>query len=67
MLEPSIDILLKKVGSKFELAIIAAKRARQLQLHPESFKLEDSKQKDTYIGEALEELEADLVNFHHSM
>lgn len=62
MLEPSIDVLLDEVGSKFELCVVAAARARQLQERPERFTLYKSKAPNQ-IGKALEELFEETVEY----
>ncbi|HLQ95347.1 MAG TPA: DNA-directed RNA polymerase subunit omega [Pseudogracilibacillus sp.] len=55
MLEPSIDSLLKQINSKYTIATIAARRARDLKEdassvleHPHSLQ---------YVGVALEEID----------
>lgn len=55
MLEPSIDSLLKQINSKYTIATIAARRARDLKEgvpsvleHPQSLQ---------FVGVALEEIE----------
>ncbi|AKP46805.1 MULTISPECIES: DNA-directed RNA polymerase subunit omega [Bacillus] len=60
MLYPSIDSLLKKIDSKYSLVSIAAKRARQLQDHPED-ELLDSYVSQKYVGKALEEIDAEYL------
>ncbi|MFD2616936.1 DNA-directed RNA polymerase subunit omega [Terrilactibacillus laevilacticus] len=61
MLYPSIDKLLDKVNSKYTLVTLSAKRARELQDHPEYLMLEDTKS-SKYVGKALEEVNAGLLN-----
>lgn len=56
MLEPSIDDLQKQIRSKYTLATLAAKRARQLGEEQET--LLDSPKSDKNISLALEEIEA---------
>ncbi|WP_171046420.1 DNA-directed RNA polymerase subunit omega [Lentibacillus cibarius] len=56
MLEPSIDDLQEKIKSKYTLATIAAKRARELQ-HTNNVLVENSKS-NKYVGQALEEIYA---------
>ncbi|HLR54152.1 MAG TPA: DNA-directed RNA polymerase subunit omega [Pseudogracilibacillus sp.] len=54
MLEPSIDSLLKQINSKYTIATIAARRARDLKEDAPSA-LEDP-QSLQYVGVALEEI-----------
>ena len=61
MLYPSIDNLLKHVDSKFQLAIIAAKRARQLQLYSNTLRYRG--EATTAVGQALGELDQGLLKF----
>lgn len=61
MLYPSIDNLVKKVGSKYSLVVAASKRARQLR-DGEPSRLQSPKSKK-YVGVALEEIEQDLIQF----
>lgn len=56
MLEPSIDSLQEKIDSKFSLVTIAARRARQLQDGDKP--LVDKVKSYTYVGVALEEIDA---------
>lgn len=56
MLEPSIDSLQEKIDSKFSLVTIAARRARQLQDGDKP--LVDKVKSYTYVGAALEEIDA---------
>ncbi|MGL4952457.1 MAG: DNA-directed RNA polymerase subunit omega [Culicoidibacterales bacterium] len=65
MLYPSIDVLLDEVGSKFELCVVAATRARQLQERPERLTLYKSKAPNQ-IGKALEELFEETVEYTNS-
>lgn len=62
MLYPSIDVLLDEVGSKFELCVVAAVRARQLQERPERFTVYKSKAPNQ-IGKALEELYEETIEY----
>lgn len=61
MIYPSIDILLKQVGSKYLLVNLVAKRAKEMQ---EKGNLQ-MKEKDYIsakeIGRALEEVSGDLI------
>lgn len=62
MIYPSIDKLLNKVGSKYLLVNIVAKRSREMQEF-KNYQMKDneySSSKD--IGKALEELATDLMN-----
>ncbi|MET1247937.1 MULTISPECIES: DNA-directed RNA polymerase subunit omega [Sporolactobacillus] len=64
MIYPSIDNLLEKVNSTYTLVTLSAKRARLLQdgsahlmvEHPRSVK---------EVGQALEEINAGLLNYKH--
>lgn len=56
MLEPSIDELQEKIDSKYVLVAVSAQRARDLREDSKTV-LEDSKSK-TYVGIALEEIQA---------
>lgn len=56
MLEPSIDSLQEKIESKYTLATLAAKRARQL-CDEDKPLIEDPKSR-TLVGVALEEIKA---------
>lgn len=62
MLYPSIDVLLDEVGSKFELCVVAAVRARQLQERPDRFTVYKSKAPNQ-IGKALEELYEETIEY----
>lgn len=65
MLRPSIDDLLEEVDSRFELTVVIAKRARQLQIHPEDYRVKEPVGEDiNEVARALEELYAhDLPYF----
>ena len=61
MLNPSIDSLLEKIDSKYTLVTVAAKRAREMQIadnvllkSPVSYKC---------VGKALEEIDAEVLNY----
>ncbi|WP_163070865.1 DNA-directed RNA polymerase subunit omega [Priestia flexa] len=63
MLYPSIDSLMQRLDSKYTLVTVAAKRARQLQMHndttiqrPVSHKL---------VGCALEEINSEQLTYMH--
>ncbi len=60
MMQPSLDSLLSKVGSKYSLVVVAAKRARQLMEGAEK-KVDSVSDKPVTI--ALEEIAADKVKF----
>ena len=62
MIYPSIDKLLNKVGSKYLLVNLVAKRSREMQENKNyQMKIEEySSSKD--IGRALEEISCDLMN-----
>lgn len=65
MLKPSIDDLLEEINSKFALTIVIAKRARQLQLSPEDYKIENPVGKaNNEVARALEELYADDLEYY---
>lgn len=55
---PSIDNLLNKVNSKYSLAILASKRAHELEGKVEEAEDEllDDYQNVSYLGKALEEI-----------
>ncbi|WP_126426115.1 DNA-directed RNA polymerase subunit omega [Brevibacillus marinus] len=59
MLYPSIDKLTEKMGSKYVLVTVAAKRARQLRENG-NVQVEKPKSKK-YVGQALEEIIADQL------
>lgn len=56
MLEPSIDILLEKINSKYTLVTISARRARELQDGAKP--LVEQPKSHTFVGIALEEIAA---------
>jgi DNA-directed RNA polymerase subunit omega len=58
MMEPSLDLLMKKVGSKYALVVTAAKRARQL-MAGEGSLVPSASEKAVTV--ALEEIADDLV------
>lgn len=62
MLYPSIDKLLEKVNSKYTLVTLSAKRARALQ-EGTAHLLLDHPKSDKFVGQALEEVNAGLLNF----
>jgi DNA-directed RNA polymerase subunit omega len=55
MLDPSIDILLERVDSKYSLVVGAAKRARELGVGQQKTELTNVKSAK-YVGVALEEI-----------
>ncbi len=61
MLYPSIDSLLQKINSKYTLVTVAAKRAREMQENNDC--LVEHAVSDKYVGKALEEIEAKLLNY----
>ena len=60
MIYPSIDKLLKHVGSKFLLVNIVSKRVQEMEEN-EDYQLNEYKSKKN-IGKALEEIEKDLIH-----
>ena len=61
MLYPSIDKLLKVVDSKYSLAIVAAKRSKEMSIN-ESYQLPLTKYRNQMnIGKALEEIYQGLI------
>lgn len=61
MLYPSIDKLLKVVDSKYSLAIVTAKRSKEMSVN-ESYQLPLTKYKNQKnIGKALEEIYQGLI------
>jgi|GEM_PF-291324 DNA-directed RNA polymerase, omega subunit len=64
MLKPSIDELLKEVNSRFALTIVIAKRARQLQLNPDDYKVETPVGHDNNeVAKSLEELNSNKLEY----
>ncbi|MBD1379991.1 DNA-directed RNA polymerase subunit omega [Metabacillus arenae] len=61
MLYPSIDVLMNKLDSKYTLVTVAAKRAREMQLHQNQQIEKPISHK--YVGKALEEINAGLLYF----
>ena len=60
MLDPTIDILLEKIDSKYSLVVLASKRASELR-HGSAPALEEYKSVKN-VGKALEEIaEGDLI------
>jgi len=60
MIYPSIDKILNKVNSKYQLVHIVSKRSRQMS-EQKYFQLKSYKSLKV-IGKALEEVEQDLVH-----
>ncbi len=62
MLYPSIDQLLKKVGSKYLLVNMVAKRAKEMK-DTGYFQLRENEYKSSKnIGRSLEEISKDLIH-----
>ena len=62
MLYPSIDSLLKMVGSKYQLVNIAAKRAKEME-ETDHYQIKESEYKSAKnIGKALEEVNKGLIH-----
>lgn len=62
MLYPSIDKLLKQVGSKYLLVNVVAKRAKEME-ETGHFQMKESEYKSTkYLGRALEEVSNNLIH-----
>lgn len=62
MLYPSIDQLLKKVGSKYLLVNMVAKRAKEMK-DTGHFQLRENEYKSSKnIGRSLEEISKDLIH-----
>ncbi|MGE5508723.1 MAG: DNA-directed RNA polymerase subunit omega [Chitinophagales bacterium] len=63
MMEPSLDLLMKKVGSKYALVVTAAKRARQI-MGGEGSLVPSASEKAVSV--ALEEIANDQVRCEQS-
>ncbi|UYO36886.1 DNA-directed RNA polymerase subunit omega [Bacillus zhangzhouensis] len=61
MLDPSIDSLMNKLDSKYTLVTVAARRAREMQIHQDQ-QIENTKSYK-FVGKALEEIDAGLLTF----
>lgn len=61
MIQPSIDKLLTKIGSKYLLVNIVAKRATQMQENDFYQMKETEYRSKKEIGRALEEIAKDLI------
>ena len=62
MIYPSIDKLLTKVGSKYLLVNIVARRSRDMQENDYYQMKESEYTSNKPIGKALEEITKDLIN-----
>lgn len=62
MIYPSIDKLLNKVGSKYLLVNLVAKRSKEMQESKNYQMKEDEYTSSKDIGRALEEIACDLMN-----
>ncbi|RBW67503.1 DNA-directed RNA polymerase subunit omega [Bacillus taeanensis] len=60
MLYPSIDSLMEKIDSKYTLVTLSSKRARVMQENNDA-KVKSPKS-HKYVGKALEEIHAGLLN-----
>lgn len=61
MIQPSIDKLLNKVGSKYLLVNLVSKRVKEIEEN-EFYQMKENEYKSTKpIGRALEEIAKDLV------
>lgn len=61
MIHPSIDKLLNKVGSKYLLVNLVAKRVREIE-ETEFYQMKENEYKSSKpIGRALEEIAKDLI------
>lgn len=63
MINPSLDILVQKVDSKYTLVVLAAKRARQLMDGAEPLVYAKSNKK---VTNALEEIAADKITYERT-
>ena len=54
--QPPIDELVEKIGSKYELCVVASKRARQLMEQEQSQGVSDSPEKEKPLSEAAKEI-----------
>lgn len=61
MLYPSIDVLMKKLDSKYTLVTVAAKRAREIRDTGTSYIANPKSHK--HVGIALEEIVADYIKY----
>lgn len=63
MVNPSLDVLVEKVDSKYTLVVLAAKRARQL-MDGEHLTVETKSKKK--VTNALEEIFADQITYERT-
>lgn len=63
MIKPSLDILVKKVDSKYTLVVLAAKRARELMDGSEALVKTKSSKK---VTNALEEIAANQITYERT-
>ena len=64
MIYPSIDKLLTKVGSKYLLVNLVAKRSKEMAI-TEHYQMKENEYKSKKnIGRALEEVNKDLIHVH---
>jgi len=64
MIYPSIDKLLTKVGSKYLLVNLVAKRSKEM-TETEHYQMKENEYKSKKnIGRALEEVNKDLIHIH---
>lgn len=63
MVEPSLDVLMRKVDSKYALVVTAAKRARQL-MASDGKDGESSNEKPVTV--ALEEIARDRIHYERT-
>ncbi|RNC29468.1 MAG: DNA-directed RNA polymerase subunit omega [Candidatus Dichloromethanomonas elyunquensis] len=61
MRQPSLDILMSKVDSKYTLVVAAAKRARALMAASTPDEFKDTKP----VSRALEEISKDTISFDY--
>lgn len=63
MMEPSLDLLMRKVDSKYALVVTAAKRARQI-MQGEDALVRSNSEKPVTV--ALDEIAVDAVRYERS-
>lgn len=64
MIYPSIDKILTKVGSKYLLVNLVAKRSKEM-AETEHYQMKENEYKSKKnIGRALEEVNKDLIHIH---
>jgi len=64
MIYPSIDKLLTKVGSKYLLVNLVAKRSKEMAVTDHYQMKENEYKSKKNIGRALEEVNKDLIHVH---